>query len=283
MCGIYKIENLINGKVYIGKSVNIKVRLQNHKSESFNKNSNAYNTAIHRAIRKYGLENFSFEVIEECSRKDLSDREKYWIKFYNSFGNGYNLTFGGEGVPTVNENQIIKLWDNGLSIGEIFEKTKYNKHTIINVLQNYQGYSQKESNRRGRLVAFKNRIRPVIQYDYNGTFIKEYSSTKEASEINGINENLIRACLSGNQKSAGFYQWRYKFDNAPSKYEPKTTNKKKAILQFDTDGNLIAEHCSVVDAAKSVGLLNPTSIIVSCKSQTRTAAGYIWRYKDSSN
>lgn len=283
MCGIYKIENLINGKVYIGKSVDIKSRLQNHKSESFNKNSNAYDTAIHRAIRKYGIENFSFEVIEECSRENLSDKEKYWIKFYNSFGSGYNLTTGGEGVPTVNEKQIRKLWDDGLSIGEIFEKTKYNKHTIINVLQNYHKYSRKESNRRGRLDAFKNRVKPVIQYDFDGKFVQEYNSTKDAANANGIGENLIRACLSGSQNSAGGYQWRYKSDDTPTYYKPKTAIKKKSVLQFDISGNLIAEHCSVSKAAKSVGLSNPTSIIVSCKSSTRTAAGYIWRYKDSND
>jgi group I intron endonuclease len=283
MCGIYKIENLINGKIYIGKSVNIKNRFQNHKSESFNEKSNAYDTAIHRAIRKYGIESFSFEVIEKCSREDLSNREKYWIEFYNSFGKGYNLTLGGEGVPTANEKQIRELWDEGLSIGEIFDKTKYNKHTIINILQNYPKYSRKESNRRGRINAFKNKIRPVIQYDYDGEFVQEYSSAKEASKISGINDNLIRACLCGEQKSAGHYQWRYKFDDAPLKYEPKTENQKKPVLQFDKNRNLIAEYCSISEAAKSVGLSNPTSIIISCKSKTRTASGYIWRYKDSNN
>ena len=74
MCGIYKIENLINGKIYIGKSVDIDNRIRNHKSESFNPISNAYDTAIHRAIRKYGIDNFSFEVVEECNRDDLNKK-----------------------------------------------------------------------------------------------------------------------------------------------------------------------------------------------------------------
>ena len=56
--GIYKITNLINEKVYIGQSVDINYRFNNHKSESFNPKSNAYNTAIHRAIRKYGVKIF---------------------------------------------------------------------------------------------------------------------------------------------------------------------------------------------------------------------------------
>lgn len=60
--------------------MDIKRRLSEHKSYSFNPNHNSYNYAIHRAIRKYGIENFSFEIIEECSIEQLDEREKYWIK-----------------------------------------------------------------------------------------------------------------------------------------------------------------------------------------------------------
>ena len=109
MCGIYKIQNLINGKIYIGQSVDIDYRFRNHKSESFNPKSNAYDTAIHRAIRKYGVENFLFDIVEECCQDELREREIYWINYYGSFGNGYNLTTGGEGVPTVNIKQVQNL------------------------------------------------------------------------------------------------------------------------------------------------------------------------------
>ena len=159
MCGIYKIENLINGKIYIGKSVDINYRIANHKSESFNPKSNAYDTAIHRAIRKYGLNNFSFEVIEECDRSNLSEREKYWIDYYNTFKKGYNMTLGGEGRPMIDELQIYELWDNGLSIAEISENVKHNKHTIISVLENYSTYSNQESYRRGREERLKKLVR----------------------------------------------------------------------------------------------------------------------------
>lgn len=94
--------------------------------------------------------------------------------------------------------------------------------------------------------------------------------------------NLVRV-KDAEGNNTGGYQWRYKSDDAPTYYKPKTAIKKKSVLQFDISGNLIAEHCSVSKAAKSVGLSNPTSIIVSCKSSTRTAAGYIWRYKDSND
>ena len=69
ICGIYKIENIVNGKVYIGQSTDIFYRIMNHKSETFNPNSTSYNSPIHRAIRKYGIERFTFEIIDFCLNK----------------------------------------------------------------------------------------------------------------------------------------------------------------------------------------------------------------------
>lgn len=66
--GIYKIENLITHKVYIGQSVNIYHRWLAHKSNSINKNSTQYNKHLYSAMRKYGIENFSFEIIKRNLR-----------------------------------------------------------------------------------------------------------------------------------------------------------------------------------------------------------------------
>lgn len=92
-CGIYKIENKINQKVYIGQSTNITTRWRRHRGEA-NNLDNSY--PLYLAMRKYGLENFSFEIIEECSKEDLDSRERYWIKEFDSYYNGYNQTSGGQ-------------------------------------------------------------------------------------------------------------------------------------------------------------------------------------------
>lgn len=99
--GIYKYTNKINGKIYIGQSINLEQRRYAHKSSAFNEKAFDYDSLFHKAIRKYGLENFSYEVIvelssEEYSKEILNDLEKYFIKFYNSYENGYNATPGGE-------------------------------------------------------------------------------------------------------------------------------------------------------------------------------------------
>ena len=73
MIGIYKITNTINQKSYIGQSNFIERRLAQHKSpyeqERFS------NKPLYQAFKKYGIENFTFEVIEECSVEDLDIRE----------------------------------------------------------------------------------------------------------------------------------------------------------------------------------------------------------------
>lgn len=96
MIGIYKFTNVINGHSYIGQSRNIENRKKKHLQFSFNPNASDYDVVFHRAIRKYGVENFEFEVLEECSCEELNDREKYYIQQYNTLiPNGYNMVHGG--------------------------------------------------------------------------------------------------------------------------------------------------------------------------------------------
>lgn len=87
---IYIIHNSINDKKYIGQTTRtIEVRWKEHLQESQNLDCHY---AIYNAMRKYGVENFWVEELEKCETKDLDEREKYWIKHYNSFKKGYNST-----------------------------------------------------------------------------------------------------------------------------------------------------------------------------------------------
>lgn len=95
-CGIYKITNLSNGKSYIGQSINIERRWEQEKEASYNPNEESYNYPLSCAFRKYGFQNFSFEILEECFREDLNQKEQFWIEYYNSYKEGYNQTPGGD-------------------------------------------------------------------------------------------------------------------------------------------------------------------------------------------
>ena len=89
--GIYKITNKLNGKVYIGQSVNIEERFKSHKYSYNNSKASGYNTKFYRALWKYGIANFSFEIVEECSRDQLNIREDYWQDFFKAKEFGYSI------------------------------------------------------------------------------------------------------------------------------------------------------------------------------------------------
>ena len=94
MIGIYKIENLINHKVYIGQSIHIERRWKEHCA-------NSTSSVISKAIKKYGKENFSFQILEECLEEDLDEKEIYYIKKFNCIvPNGYNIKDYIEGRET---------------------------------------------------------------------------------------------------------------------------------------------------------------------------------------
>lgn len=132
MGAIYKIENLINHKVYIGKtSRQVDIRWNEHIRESLHEQDNI---PIHNAIRKYGLENFNFQVLEDNILEDeLNKKEKEYIEKYNSLShdNGYNVTTGGDGGRTssklteIQAEEIIQMLqdkNNLLSLNDIGEK-----------------------------------------------------------------------------------------------------------------------------------------------------------------
>lgn len=97
MIGIYLIQNNINNKVYIGQSVHIEIRIKEHFWKANCIKDVSFNSALHSAIRKYGEENFSWKVLEECEILELDEKECYYIEKYNSLSpNGYNILKGGQ-------------------------------------------------------------------------------------------------------------------------------------------------------------------------------------------
>lgn len=105
---IYKATNIKNGKVYIGQTVQeLWARKAHHKHHAVN---NIKDNIFSRAIRKYGFDNFIWEVIDYAdSREELNEKEIHWISFYNSHGvNGYNETDGGEGTAGYQISDEVK-------------------------------------------------------------------------------------------------------------------------------------------------------------------------------
>lgn len=92
--GIYKITRLKTGEVYIGRSTDVKSRWQQHIKTAFGCGTIAH-SILHRTMEKDGVENFTFELVEECPKEKLGEREKFWIDFYGSKQYGLNEKAGG--------------------------------------------------------------------------------------------------------------------------------------------------------------------------------------------
>ena len=134
---IYKITNKVNGKSYIGQTIqNVKERFYQHCAIKCSQA--VLNMAIHKAINKYGKSNFTIEVIEEVESTNLNDREKYWIRYYDSYNNGYNSTEGGQdGIKlfkNLNTEYIVKEYKSGKSLREIGRLFNVDKQTIKDLL-----------------------------------------------------------------------------------------------------------------------------------------------------
>lgn len=88
MIGIYAIENIKTNKLYIGKSIKIENRFKKH---VYNLRRNQHHSAsLQNSFNKHGEEVFIFGIIEECSKEELDKKERYWVKYYNTYSNGYN-------------------------------------------------------------------------------------------------------------------------------------------------------------------------------------------------
>lgn len=122
---IYVLQNKINLKIYVGKTHDPENRFMAHLYAASGNTTNKY--LVHRAIKKYGQDNFSFQTIDEFdNEKDALEAEKFWIEFFrsdvNRFGSGYgyNLTAGGEGISGLKHSQEAKDKVSNANKGRVF-------------------------------------------------------------------------------------------------------------------------------------------------------------------
>src|ERR1700744_4508499 len=97
---VYKITNLVNGKIYVGKAEDIETRWSKHKDSAIRKDPKRYQY-IHRAMNKYGFDNFKIEQVAEYeSEQEALDAEIFYIREWKCRDRniGYNLTDGGDGL-----------------------------------------------------------------------------------------------------------------------------------------------------------------------------------------
>lgn len=185
MAYVYLISNDINNKMYIGATItSIAERYSKHIYDTFN---SADNSAIHHAIRKYGKEHFFVKQLEKCSIDNVFEREQYWIKFYNSYENGYNETIGGEGCPKYDYSLIYQKFKSGMLQKDIAKELGCEKHTITRALRAYD--VSEEEMKKGK---YGNAKKLVYKIDLNNnTILETYKSLTEAAKAEQCSVSMI--------------------------------------------------------------------------------------------
>ncbi len=197
--GVYTITNILNNRIYVGCSKNVRKRLNWHRC--LLKSNKHSNDRLQKSFNKYGEKSFKFELLTECTEELIFSEEHYWANLLNTHHrkHGFNI------LPThPNEKRLIadstRIKISKSSIGRKFsEKTKELKSKI--------GKQYKHSIEQSK---------PVLQFDKNGSFIKEWGGIWEAHDNTGSSRNSIKFQCEAYKNNKKFkkttckYIWKYK-------------------------------------------------------------------------
>lgn len=221
MKGIYKITNP-EGKVYIGQSIDIDRRFREHKRVQKGNSGRK----IIGSLKKYGPENHQFEILEECEIPQLHEREYFWKKFYTSVENGLNCDyFDNSGGPRSEETK--RKISEGCKGKKASEKTKQkmrkpkseeHRAKLKAIKQNVSEETKKKisESKKGKTpnrdykAWAKTRQIPILQYDLDGNFIREWEGVKHAAKFLGCDPTTITAYMRKITKKGFGYLWKVK-------------------------------------------------------------------------
>jgi hypothetical protein len=215
------------------------------------------------------------EIIEESNADNWEEREMYWISYYREKydltnildGGGHSATYGRLGKPWSEEQRINNKKSRlGLPV----------KHTKEGNEKRAEGV---------RRYCDKNK-KPVLQYDLEGNFIREWPSAVDAGKsLNTSYSPISRSCKKTTLTCCG-YMWRYKGDGEIitkiDKHVETENSSNVEVIQLTKEGKELKEYKSIIEASRQTGILN--SSISNCLSKrSKSAGGYKWVYKNSIN
>lgn len=201
---IYKYDNKVNHKVYVGQTVDLVARQHSHKSKSLHVKNKFYN-----AVRKYGWENFDFSVLAQVEAETLDElssildkTEEYYIERYDSFNNGYNSTTGGHSCRgKIMPESFYDYCKNRVYSPETRKKMSDSRKGIklpsetkkkLSIIAKQRGFARyREIYNEKRLTNLKKaKSKAVMQIDAHGTIVNTFASEREAAKY--ILNNLAK-------------------------------------------------------------------------------------------
>lgn len=231
---IYRHINNINGKSYIGQTC------QNPPNDRW-RDGKHYTGHFQQAILKYGWDNFSHEILEKdiTTKKQADEREKYWIEFYDSLNNGYNLTPGGDSgngqyKPVLqidlNTHSIIKRYDS---------KEEAEKNIGVKNLSQACSLSSNQKTSKGFLWCYEEDYKQDLFNDFtfkitnsrsvfqispiDFSIVAKYESISEAARSINKTPRAIQRCCNNNGYTSASYYWCYVDEYYPG-WHPSNNN-----------------------------------------------------------
>lgn len=291
---IYKVTNKINGKMYIGQTNNFEKRKREHTTYDINDSC-----LFHRALRKYGLDNFTWEIIDNAeSKKEADMLERYYIEQYRTYKNsgiGYNMTKGGDGGSMWNASPVVKLtlegeyvkrYDSagecridGYHDSDVLRSCRSNSITCKGFMFMFERDYIKNGPKK-YIKPDNNCKKKIDQYSISGDFIKTFNSVQEAADITGSNRSSISGCLSGIYKTANGFIWTYHGEPIKDINDHNVIRKGIPIYQLSKNGDILNSFDRITDAGKALGV-NYKSIHKVLDNPNRTAFGYKWVTKSN--
>lgn len=257
--GIYTITNLVNNKIYAGQSINVLLRLQQHKTNLIsNIHSNKF---LQNSFNKHGIENFKFEILEECSQEYLCSQENYWcnLLYVHNDKFGYNIK------PTHPEGKTIQSIETKIKIG--ITHRKLHKSGIIKSWAKGKHFTEKHKER--------------LRASNVGQKRTEEAKLKMSKSMKGrvfTEETLNKFRLAKKD-------FKVTWGNKISIQKLQDLRIKRVIvLQYDLNENFIKEWASLLLVERVLKINNANLHKCCSKNKLRnnkylTLKGFIWKFK----
>ena len=303
MIGVYCIQNNINGHAYVGQSCDIERRWRRHSVEYLNPVSKAYGYPLYRAFRKYGIENFTFNVIEQCTVEELNQKERYYIQKFDSFFHGYNQTLGGDssGIKKDAVIKVIELLEStDKTHQEIADECRVSKELVQGInTGRYWCYNREYpiQKRCGLLIErhLQNATRvcphcgkPIYRTSQQCTKCRglerrqNIPSAEQLSKLINGNAKIKNIAtvfgVTGNTIRKWCHQYNINFKRAPAPAKPPRPQKKVYMLDTETLSTLQVFN-SYGEAYRFLGKPFSGHILRAIKNNG-TCYGYRWRIEE---
>ena len=282
---IYGWYCILSDKWYVGQTVNPEGRFKRHIDIAINKKDNIY---FHNALRRYGLDNFVYCVLEEnVLRDNLNMREMDWIEEMNSFENGYNMTVGGQGCIKMSEESRKKISESlkgkhfGYWKGKHLRSETKKKISEANKgkIPWMTGKKHTEETRRKISEAIKDKpLSEETRRKISESLIGHpgYMTGKKHTEETRRKISEHNKGKSSPNKGKHLSEETRKKISETLKSNPDKSRAKK-VIQYDLNNNYINTFNSITEASiKTNGDKN--GICQTCKGKRNKSGGFIWKY-----